>query len=1188
MTQVIDQRPYSNGLDLDADERLIKPGDYVYGVNGRSGTSDQNHIGAVESSRGNVLRNINGATSLPYAFPSGTNRCIGAIEDVKYQTIIYFLWNSGNNHRIIRYFLKEKVVRDVIPTTWTGFSSLNFQRFSKIWNGKIVYAGEQDYIIWTDGINPIRKIRLDIGTAYPAGAIEPQVIDFAKQPPQRQPTTTVVASSVNTFTAGKGFQFATRYVYDDNSITTLSPYSDIRFVDEVNKSIRVEFFIGHYTVKEIQVLAREGNGKSAEGTINPTWYIVKKLPRPTSSFPPTATYDFSNTELKEAIARIDSDKLFESIPELAGCMELSETNQVIVADITEGKDNPVITNDTNGVTVQNVINRNPIGTTSSLLFRTLPTQGVVIIEQAQINQVGEVPIYNMQNLVAENGFVLYEQAGVFNGFMHYKKISYSPFVPQTAVLSMNLSCAVFYNNPAQFGTFFSAIVRLLIFKNGSPIVSQDLLTDFNTGVAQFNISTQTSVLQGDNLAIGVALINPAPGSAGLQLIARVIDFNLNVVSGAVKKCLKENTQTQIGIQYYDREMRSGGIVPIVSPPVTAITNATPITVDSTQPYLPLQRVSIHNRPPLWAHFWSVCIKETNIEYGWFTVVDISTPSGKTTFTYQNTVRDFEPQEGDFVRIIGARTISSVPDQYEVFNSVNNIELKVSSVDLTQKQVSLDGVISTTITATSQRPMIIEIFRLKPVTPFYFEQKINPVENPSTVVRAHSVQNQEAGEQSQSAISPIAVPARINVYGDSYTRFGDAFLVYSKLFNNGYESDFWDKGRPAIEITNGGAKRLINGIRWGGQLFPNTLVNNMSVFDAGNYASTNQTNGTINAMRLRGYTLKIYQESNTNSAYLNRRSITNADGSDQLVLTDNLITQINPSQQGQGTLHKGSVIMYGDDIYFFDAINGLMIRDAENGQIPISNYGAQRYFRDLSELAREYGNAADILCGYDEKTQQLFVTFAEHDSLFYNNKTQTISFSEGQVGDSTKNRWKFFHDHSISVGEGDFQQPLDMYSKMGNNMFMFMNGRCWESNELVDNNGNPVYLRFFGEDRPFVLTGVSNIEPTKVKIFLAHSIHANRTPNFVLIKTPKSAMYPIGMESELKPANYALREGVYYADIKRDAFTKGVPPNIDERRKQIAGGRPIRGNSMTYEMTWTGNEYVVLFTSGITVIPSEKS
>ena len=521
--------------------------------------------------------------------------------------------------------------------------------------------------------------------------------------------------------------------------------------------------------------------------------------------------------------------------------------------------------------------------------------------------------------------------------------------------------------------------------------------------------------------------------------------------------------------------------------------------------------------------------------------------------------DFIPQKGDYVRIIGV----SSPYNPQIFE-----ELKVYEYDASTKTLKVDGVLDYPTNC------YIEVYRIKSISPFYFEQKIFQIGNPGLSTRFH-----QADIQNQSPTNPSTIPAITNIYGDVYQRITNGIYGYSKSYSQAYESDYWNKGRPAIEITNGGRKRLINGIRWGGQLFPNTFVNNMSAFDAGNYASTNQAFGVINAARLRGYTLRIFQESNTSSAYLNRRNITNADGSDQLVLTDSLITQINPSQQYYGTIHKGSVIMYGDDIYFFDAINGIMVRDAENGQMPISNYGAQKYFRDLAELGRTLGDNHDIICGFDEKTQQLFVSLVEHTDS-YTNKSQTISFYEAE------NRWKFFHDHAVTVGNN--QQPIEMYSKMGNNMFMFLNGRCWESNELVDGNGNPVYLKLFGEDREFVLTGVSNIEPVKVKIFLAHSIHTNRTPNFVLIKTPTSAMYPLGMESELLPANYALREGVYYADIKRDAFTKGTPANPTQRKEQIAGGRPIRGNSMTYQMSWGGNDYVVLFTSGVTVIPSEKS
>lgn len=1180
MAQFIDERPYSGGLDLDSDERLIKAGDYPFGKNGRSGTSDQNYKGSVEGIRGNILRNTFADTMGQYPFPSGTNKIIGSIEDVKNQTIIYFLWNSNNLHRIIRYYLKEKVIRNVVPATW-GTSALNFQRYSKIWNGKIVYAGEQDYIIWTDGVNPQRKIRLDIGSAYPLapGILVPQTIDFAKQPPQLAPTTSLVTSTVNTFTAGKGFQFALRYVYDDNSITTLSPYSDIQFVDVVNRSIRVSFSSGHFTVKEIQVLAREGNGVSGEGNTNPTWYVVEKRTRPSGVSPTTLTYDFTNTELKQPVARIDSDKLFESIPELAGCMELSETNQVIFADITEGKNNLTISNDTNGITVTNFVNRTPQVVNQDTRFRTSPQALFEVNATAMINVVRLVPLAK-HTPFQDNELILNDPTtGLPNNF---NKITYSPIWGQTKSITLTIGAVAEYENFISPGpVYLPAVLRLLVYKNGVVLESQDSTTSSVNGQTTFSMSLDSSISPLDVLEVGIALIAPTPRQEGFPLSVYATELRIQSSSVPAVKCLKENTQPEIGIQYYDKELRSGGIIPIAPLAVTDIGSAAPLPIiDGDNPYSPYQRVNIHNRPPLWAYYYSLCIKETNIEYGWYTITAKSETTGKSELTFQNSIRGFTPQAGDFVRVIGKK-INDLTDgtEYEVYAKSDYPEYRVFSVDLSTSKIVLNGVVQFSIVPSASIPVIIEVYRLKAKTPFYFEERFLPVGNAGLSNRFHSVPNPASGEQSQSAASPSAVPARIFMFGNSYTRYGDRFLVFSKSYSNGYESDYWNKGRPAIEVTNGGSKRLINGIRWGGQLFPNTFVNNMSVFDSGNYASTNQMFGVINAMRLRGFTLKIYQESNTSSAYLNRRSITNADGSEQLVLTDSLITQINPSISNQGTLHKGSVIMYGNSIYFFDAINGLMIRDAGNELFPISDYGAQKYFRDLAELTRTLGDDCDILSGFDEKTQQLFVSIVEHKDN-YTTKSKTISFDE------TSNRWKFFHDNAITVGNN--QQPIEMYSKMGNNMFMFLNGRCWESNELVDGGGNPVYLRLFGEDREFVLTGVSNVEPVKVKIFLAHSIHTNRIPNFVLIKTPISAMYPLGMESELLPGNYALREGVYYADIKRDAFTRGTPANPTARREQIAGGRPIRGNSMTYEMKWNGNSYVVVFSSGITVIPSEKS
>ena len=106
-----DERNFSKGMDLDSDERVIAQGDYRYGRNGRSGTSDQDFVGSVETMRGNIERDLT-VGNVPYSFPADA-KCMGAVEDVKGQSIIYFIYADGpDDYRIIRYFLKEKIINN--------------------------------------------------------------------------------------------------------------------------------------------------------------------------------------------------------------------------------------------------------------------------------------------------------------------------------------------------------------------------------------------------------------------------------------------------------------------------------------------------------------------------------------------------------------------------------------------------------------------------------------------------------------------------------------------------------------------------------------------------------------------------------------------------------------------------------------------------------------------------------------------------------------------------------------------------------------------------------------------------------------------------------------------------------------------------------------------------------------------
>ncbi|MEG7727190.1 hypothetical protein U2063_15495, partial [Listeria monocytogenes] len=74
-------------------------------------------------------------------------------------------------------------------------------------------------------------------------------------------------------------------------------------------------------------------------------------------------------------------------------------------------------------------------------------------------------------------------------------------------------------------------------------------------------------------------------------------------------------------------------------------------------------------------------------------------------------------------------------------------------------------------------------------------------------------------------------------------------------------------------------------------------------------------------------------------------------SSQLVLTDNLIGQINDSEFGFGTKYAGSIIVNYNKMYFFDTTKIQVIREAGNAPFAISSYGMARYFREASEIIR---------------------------------------------------------------------------------------------------------------------------------------------------------------------------------------------------------------------------------------------
>lgn len=152
------------GLDYDSENRLIEQGDYRYAENIRNSIGDTGKGGVVSNVLGNTLiAKYSCPYSTGYTYPAGTNQTIGYVEDDKNDSIVFFSWNSNNNHGIYRYWRNRVdsnnpygVVEQVVQYDF------GWQQDERITSASLVYGATGDLCYWTDSVMP-RKINLTKG-----------------------------------------------------------------------------------------------------------------------------------------------------------------------------------------------------------------------------------------------------------------------------------------------------------------------------------------------------------------------------------------------------------------------------------------------------------------------------------------------------------------------------------------------------------------------------------------------------------------------------------------------------------------------------------------------------------------------------------------------------------------------------------------------------------------------------------------------------------------------------------------------------------------------------------------------------------------------------------------------------------------------------------------------------------------
>jgi len=1153
-----DLRAFTGGLDYDSDYRLVGPTDYVDAVNVTTGTSAKGS-----------LKNMFGNVEINFTLPDGDNTCIGSLRNIKANSIIYFVFNSLKNHSILEYKCDTKVIEPIlIPVASIPFTTefLGFTKDNKIHSANVI----DDILLWTDNNVSPRKINIkrakDFLAQLPPSSITTpydnliangttaekiQFIESIKYKPLYTPSIELKYDPTrNTnYIKEKMIQVKYRYIYDDNEYSRWSDgsYVSLPFGDEnvlgqisttiANNYLQVAFNTGHPTVKSIELAFRFSNTGVWAKIDSP---IQKYSETNQRILPDYSTQYFNFYNDIVLIEVIDDLNNYDAVPLLSKTQDIIDENRLVYANNVEGYENPVLNVK---LGVQNT--RTDMG-------------------QEVVYPIDAIPTAPSENFYLHN---VEPFPGLFTGAFYIPNIKPQYFVVGSVIsFSIDVYDGSGYNIKYQY----------------SFNVTDQSLSNYPRSLAYDMQSTLRSLL-----GFNEVYAAPATGSSSSYWVVTIGLSNNNVyakvsngvIVAPIRKItsFKKGANHTFGIVYRDAQGRDGGVV--TSTDLTVynpyIPEAFPsAAVNNQYAYKSQISFEINHQPPEWATTYEIVYALNDLQkYTQFAI------KGNPTLNLQGNI----DINCDYIinYITKERVSSSVDFQFEVgdrLRFVSNsekvvpsyIEVKVLAFDtttniLTVSQYSRNLVEQGMITKTEDGTLV-ELYSIKARSdvdnkPYFSIGQIFNVLNPGTAQRAH-----QGSSQNQTSTAPAIVELS---RGDCYIfrRYFKNNLIINMVESENF-SDFYDSKNIDISsiygvIPEGKTKRYEQGIRYGGRYYPNTNINDILQFNGSDYDTLNTRYGPINKVATVGYVLKVLQTKKNTSIYINRSMIYNANGDEQLTLTDKVLGNKNPSSLDYGCEHPESVCVDDRQLYFYDVNNGVFIQDAANGMVPVSEYKAKTYFRNISDKIKN-SPYVYVYAGVDNFNNYINVTFIDHSESPLI-EDQTIVYHP--IDNRWKSRMSYFPEY---------------YGSNALVFVSFMDGKLYEHNRV-----DAPRCNYYGNQHSMKVKLVSNKDYPKIKVYTSIAVYADKTfssPVLGDISIEPSVNYPNGMESRLVEGKWRWKEGVLYAQYLRDGLTPNFP-TVDEA---IMGGRKLRGETLVQQLENTDTDEATLYSVIVHGVDSELS
>ena len=333
----------SGRMNKDADERMLEKHEYTHAENINVANAIDSDTGVVKNTPRNFL-----AYPTALTFHGGNPKTIGSVADDASHKIYWYVATDTCSY-ICEYNRLDETASIILEDTRVGNERvLRFDKNKYIHSAKIIIdtENERKFLVWTDGLNPPRKINIDRAKTYGPNNFTEEDISVIKAPPIFSPIARLSNSQTQkeNYIKDKFIHFAYRFKYLDGEYSALSPFSNYCFLAKeffydyeqaTNESMEnafnqvlVTFKTGDSRVTDIELVYRESKAT--------TLYVVEKFNKQLLGLgnDEDFTFKFSSPKVNTVLAPDEATRLYDNVPTTAETMEVIG-NRLVYANYTE-------------------------------------------------------------------------------------------------------------------------------------------------------------------------------------------------------------------------------------------------------------------------------------------------------------------------------------------------------------------------------------------------------------------------------------------------------------------------------------------------------------------------------------------------------------------------------------------------------------------------------------------------------------------------------------------------------------------------------------------------------------------------------------------------------------------------------------------------------------------------------------